>query len=173
MCGVALNVQHFGSVGVRGAYRAAQFEGNLLLFCAGASWHVVTVGQADELGDESEALLAVDDGGAPISVERQTDAFGQLIEGGVDLPAGEVFRRVPRGRNSLPVGLGAPKMEALVAREGMAKFSIEGEDDGHAFAAPFAAPFKILFDLAGDALFFVALALCGGGWAREFAETII
>ena len=121
-----MNVQYFGSVGVRGAYCAAQFEGDLLLFCAGASWHVLTVGQADELGDESEALLAVEGGGAPISVERQTDAFGQLVEDGVDLPAGEVFRRVPSGRNSLPVSLGAPKMQALVAREGMAKFSLEG-----------------------------------------------
>ena len=105
---------------------AAQFEGDLVLFCAGASWHVLTVGQADELGDESEALLAVEGGGAPIAVERQTDARGQLVEDGVDLPAGEVFRRVPSGRNSLPVSLGAPKMQALVAREGMAKFSLEG-----------------------------------------------
>ena len=53
-------------------------------------------------------------------------------------------------------------MQALAAREGMAKFSVEGEYDGHAFAAPLAALFKILFNLAGDALFFVALALCGG-----------
>ena len=69
-----------------------------------------------------------------------------------------MFRRVPSGGNSLPVSLGAPKMQALAAREGMAEFSLEAEDDGHAFAAPLAPPFKILFDLAGDR-FFVALAL--------------
>ena len=73
-----------------------------------------------------------------------------------------MFRRVPSGGNSLSVSLGAPKMQALAAREGMAKFSLEAEGDGYAFAAPLAAPFKILFDLAGDALFIVALALCGG-----------
>ena len=73
---VALNVQYLESVGVRGACCAAQFEGDLLLFYAGASWHVLTVGQADELGDESEALLIVEGGGAPVSVERQSDALG-------------------------------------------------------------------------------------------------
>jgi hypothetical protein len=61
-------------------------------------------------------------------------------------------------------------MQALAAREGMAEFSLEAEGDSYAFAAPLAPLFKILFYLAGDALFFVALALCGGGWAREFAE---
>ena len=76
VCRGALNVQYPVSVGVGGAYCAAQFEGELVLFCAGASWHVLTVGQADELGDESEALRIVEGGGALVSVERQSDALG-------------------------------------------------------------------------------------------------
>jgi hypothetical protein len=46
------------------------------MFCAGASWHALTVADADELGDESGALLIVEGGGAPVSVERQSDALG-------------------------------------------------------------------------------------------------
>ena len=76
VCRGALNVQYPVSVGVGGTYCAARFEGELVLFFAGASWHVLTVGQADELGDESEALLIVEGGGAPVSVERQSDALG-------------------------------------------------------------------------------------------------
>ena len=76
MCQVALNVQYLESVGVRGACCAAQFEGELVLFYAGASWQALTVADADELGDESEALLSVEGGGAPVSVERQSDALG-------------------------------------------------------------------------------------------------
>ena len=76
VCRVALNVQYLESVGVRGACCAAQFEGELVMFCAGASWHALTVADADELGDESEALLIVEGGGAPVSVERQSDALG-------------------------------------------------------------------------------------------------
>ena len=76
VCRGALNVQYPVSVGVGGAYCAAQFEGELVLFFAGASWLALTVADADELGDESEALRIVEGGGAPVSVERQSDALG-------------------------------------------------------------------------------------------------
>jgi len=76
VCRGALNVQYPVSVGVGGAYCAARFEGELVLFFAGASWQALAVADADELGDESEALLIVEGGGAPVSVERQSDALG-------------------------------------------------------------------------------------------------
>src|ERR1019366_798991 len=93
-----------------------------LLLIGGASWDALTFWKVDELRDEGEARLTSRGEGLPVSLDREVDAFGQLVPDFVDLAAGEMIRSVPDGVDSPAVGLGAMKVEALVARERVPEF---------------------------------------------------
>ena len=99
----------------------------------------------------------------PVSLEREVDAFGQLVPDFVDLAAGEMIRSVPDRVDSPVVGLGAMKVEALAARESVPEFGLAGEGEGDGLAAPLVPAGHVAGDLLGAPPLVGFRDFCGGG----------